>query len=54
MAQHLNKDVPDKRREFCEWALTQVNKEANFLTNLLTDEIKFYVNEKVNFKNISY
>ncbi|CAM1324679.1 Uncharacterised protein r2_g3343 [Pycnogonum litorale] len=55
MAQQLSEDDPDRRAEFCEWALTKVNEDANFPTKILfTDEANFYVNGEVNRQNLRY
>ena len=42
MAHHLSEDDPDRRMEFCEWALSNVNEDPNFSTKILfTDEANF-------------
>ena len=55
MAHHLSEDDPDRRMEFCEWALSNVNEDPNFSIKILfTDEANFYVNGKVNRQNLRY
>ena len=55
MAHHLSEDDPDRRMEFCEWALSNVNEDPNFSTKILfTDEANFYVNGEVNRQNLRY
>ena len=55
MAQHLSKDDPDRRMEFCERALTKENEDPKFSTKILfTDEANFYVNGEVNRQNLRY
>ena len=49
MAHHLSENDPDRRMEFCEWALSNVNEDPSFSTKILfTDEANFYVNGEVN------
>ena len=48
MTQHLSEDDPDRRQQFCEWALTKVNEDENFSTKIFSDEANFYVNGEVN------
>ena len=53
MAHHLSEDDPDRRMEFYEWALSNVNEDPNFSTKILfTDEANFYVNGEVNRQNL--
>ena len=49
MAQYLSENDQDRRMEFCEWALTKINRDENFSTKILfTDEAIFYVNREIN------
>ena len=55
MAHYLSEDDPDRRLEFCEWALSNVNEDPNFSTKILfTDEANFYVNGEFNRQNLGY
>lgn len=49
MVQQLSEDDLDWRIEFCEWAKTKVNKDANLWSK--TDEANVYVNREVNWQN---
>jgi hypothetical protein len=54
MLQHLSEDNPDRRMEFCEWAVNKLDGDANFSSGILfTYEANFYVNE-VNSQNVRY
>jgi hypothetical protein len=49
MLQHLSEEDPDRRMEFCEWAVNKLDGGANFSSGILfTDEANFYVNGEVN------
>jgi len=55
MLQHLSEDDPDRRMEFCEWAIDQMDRDPTFSAGILfTDEANFYMNGEVNRQNLRY
>lgn len=55
MLQHLSEDDPDRRIEFCEWALQRLEESPTFSSNILfTDEANFYINGEINHQNWRY
>lgn len=55
MLQHLSEDDPDRRVEFCQWALHQLEETPDLTLNILfTDEANFYVNGEINHQNWRY
>ena len=55
MLQNLNEDDPDRRMEFCEWALQHLEESATFSSKILfTDEANCYKNREINHQNWQY
>jgi transposase len=55
LLQKLNEDDPDRRLEFCDWALQQYHADRLFpFTILFSDEANFYINGEVNKQNTRY
>ena len=55
MMQHLTKDDPDRRMEFCEWVIGEMEKDFSFFSGILfTDEANSYINGEVNRQNLRY
>lgn len=55
MLQHLTEDDPDRRVEFCEWALNMHENVPGFVSSILfSDEANFYVSGEVNKQNVRY
>ena len=55
LQQHLSEDDPDRRLQFCEWAVEQLRQDPNFAMHMLhSDEANFYVTGEVNKQNLRY
>jgi len=55
MQHHMSEDDPDRRMQFCEWAVAQLQEDPDFHTKILfTDEANFYVHGEVNKQNLRY
>lgn len=55
LMQKLSEDDPDRRLEFCSWAMTMCEENDNFPYEILfTDEANFYVSGEVNKQNTRY
>jgi len=53
--QKLNEDDPDRRSQYCEWAMEKCNREEDFLQRVcFSDEATFYLNGEVNRHNCRY
>ena len=52
---HLSEDDPDRRIEFCEWAVDQFAHDESLPSKILfSDEANFYTNGEVNRQNFRY
>lgn len=55
LLQKLSEDDPDRRVQFCEWALSEVESDTDFATGILfSDEASFYVSGELNRQNTRY
>lgn len=55
LVQELNEDDPDRRVEFCEFMMTRIDEDPNFLYNIVfSDEATFQLNGEVNRHNCRY
>lgn len=55
MVQHLSEDDPDRRVQFCDWAVDKMDNDPQFSAGILfSDEANFYCNGEVNRQNMRY
>ena len=55
LVQELNDDDPDRRMEFCEKIMSRIDRDKNFLANIVfSDEAQFTIDGEINRHNCRY